>query len=121
MEYCEVCGRNQVQDHHIVFRGQAPYMIDIKLNIKKLCIEHHNGNEGPHRNRKIDIKYKYELQTKLFELFDKEYYSEKEIKELLKTTTKVARDITKKLMLYKEGYERIDIISRLMGGRIYAK
>jgi len=121
MKYCEVCGRNQVELHHIVFRSQASYMANIKVNFKYLCAEHHRGNEGPHSNRKIDFEYKYQLQKKLFELFEKDYYKENEIKELLETTASEAKKITKKLKVYKEGYERLDIICRLMGGRIYAK
>lgn len=118
---CEVCNRNITELHHIVFRSQAPYMANIKINFKYLCPEDHRGNNGPHMNREIDFKYKYELQTRLFELFSNPYYTEKEIKEKLETTASIARKITKKLKLYKKGYERVDLVARLMGGRIYAK
>ena len=86
-----------------------------------LCPDHHRGNDSPHMNKEIDFKYKYELQTKLFKLFDKAYYTEKEIKENLETTSSEVRKITKKLKLYKEGYERVDLVARLMEGRIYAR
>lgn len=119
MEYCEVCGRNQVEHHHIVSRRQAIYMTNIKLNIKTLCIEHHKGSKGAHGNRAVDLKYKLELQEKLILLFDKDFYSEKEIKEKLETNLIEVRKITKKMMLYKEGYEKEELIRRLMGGRIY--
>lgn len=118
---CKECNKNVTELHHIVFRSQAPYMANIKINFMYLCPEHHRGNESPHMNKEIDFKYKFELQTKLFKLFSKAYYTEKEIKDALWTTSSEARKITKKLKLYKEGYERVDIVSRLMGGRIYAK
>lgn len=121
MEYCEECGRNIVELHHIIFKSQASYLANIKINFKYLCEEHHRGNKGPHRNKEKDLEYKFELQKKLFELFDRDYYSEKEIKELLETTPSEAAKITKKLRVYKEGYERVDIICRLMGGRLYGK
>ena len=118
---CEHCNKNIVELHHIVFRSQAPYMANIKINFKYLCPEDHRGNDGPHMNRKTDFKYKYELQTKLFRFFSKQYYAEKEIRDLLETTSSEAGKIVKKLKLYKEGYERVDIVCRLMGGRIYGK
>lgn len=120
-KYCEECNRNITELHHIVFRSQAPYMANVKINFKYLCPEDHRGNDGPHMNRETDFKYKYELQTKLFEMFNKPYHTESEIKEKLEITAKEARKIVKKLPLYEEGYERIDLVARLMGGRIYAR
>jgi hypothetical protein len=121
MEYCEECGRNQVELHHIIFKSQAPYMINVKINFMYLCNEHHTGTEGVHRNKEKNIEYKLKLQKKLFELFDRDYYTERDIQQLLTINLKLAREITKKLKLYEEGYERVDIICRLMGGRLYGK
>lgn len=122
-KYCEECGSgNNIEIHHRVFRSSAPYMANIKINFKYLCSECHRGGNGPHMNRKKCIEYKLELQKKLFELFgDKEYFTEKEIKERLETTSSEAKKITKKLMLYKEGYERVQLVTRLMGGLLYVK
>lgn len=87
-----------------------------------LCGDHHRtGKDSPHMNKEKDFEYKYELQKKLFELFNKDYYTEKEIKQKLETTSSEVSKIVKKLRIYKEGYERLDLISRLMGGRIYAR
>lgn len=46
MEICEVpgCGKPG-QRHHIVFRSQGG--LDIPVNYKYLCPEHHTGNESP--------------------------------------------------------------------------
>ena len=120
LKCCEVCGKNYAEEHHIIFKSQAPWMAKIKINLMYLCNEHHRGNNSPHRNKKIDIKYKLELQKKLFEMFnDKDYYTEKEIQEKLWTTSSEVRKITKKLMLYKEGYKSLDIVIRCMGGMLY--
>lgn len=72
---CSVCNRNITELHHIVYRSQAPYMANIKINFKYLCPEHHRGNDSPHMSKEVDFKYKYELQTKLFVLFSKPYYT----------------------------------------------
>ena len=74
MKYCEICGR-PAEEHNIVFRSKAAYMVNVEINKKQLCEEHHRGNEGPHLNRKIYLKYKLELQKKLFEIFTKPFYS----------------------------------------------
>lgn len=121
MSYCRECGMNLVESHHIVFRSQAPYMINIKINQICLCVEHHKGGNGPHRNKEKNLEYKFELQKKLFQLFNKDYYTEKEIKDLLETNIKIARKITKKLKVYQEGYERAEIVYRLMGERFYGE
>lgn len=119
---CEVCGSPYwVEEHHIVFRSKASYMANISLNLKYLCNECHRGNRGPHLCRKVDEKYKFELQTKLFEIFNKDYYSEEEIRDLLKTNDIEVRKIVKKLSRCTEGYERLSLVMRLMGGNIYGK
>lgn len=57
----------------------------------------------------------------MFELFDKEFYKEEEIKEKLETTSSTARKICKKLLLHKDGYERMELIKRLMGDKLYTE
>lgn len=124
MEYqlCEVCGCNVTELHHVIYRSQASYMSNLKVNFKFLCPDHHRGKHGPHMNKNMDNKYKLELQAKLFNLFeDKEYWTEKEIKDKLDCTSSEVKKITKKLMIHKEGYKKIDLILRLMGNRLYAK
>ncbi|MDP4143207.1 MAG: hypothetical protein Q8936_01815 [Bacillota bacterium] len=121
MEYCKECGTTAgIEEHHIVYRSQASYMVGARINIKYLCGEHHRGNASPHRDRKIDLKYKKELQKKLFELFNKEYYHKSEIAELLGINHNQVDKLTKTLTWCKEGYERIDIVRSCMGGMLYA-
>jgi hypothetical protein len=114
---CEVCGRNIVERHHIIFRSQGG--LDFPLNYKYLCSEDHKGNKSPHRNKKIDLEYKQELQAKLKSILDKHYYTENELIKLLELNRTQAHKICRKFPLYKEGYKKEDIIRRLLGGRIY--
>lgn len=113
---CEVCGR-EAEKHHIVFRSQGG--LDFELNYKMLCFEHHKGNEGPHSCRKTDLKYKVELQKKLQELLDKKFYSEEEVRSILGINKKQADKIFRRFRIYSEGYDKNEIIMRLMGGRLY--
>jgi len=120
MNYCEVCGKVYSEEPHVIFRSQASYMVKVPLNIKHLCNEHHRGNEGPHLNRNIDLKYKRELQKKLFSLFTKEHYRTKEISEILEISELEAFKIVKTLKYHEDGYARLDTILRCMGGKLYA-
>lgn len=122
IHYCEACGTCYKSElHHIIFKSESSLMRNISINFKYLCEEHHRGDGGPHKNRYVNLTYKLELQDKLFELFNKDYYSEKEIQEKLKTTSSTARKICKKLMLHKDGYDKTDLIRRLMGGMLYIR
>lgn len=116
MGECEICGRS-AEKHHIVFKSQGG--LDFDLNYKELCFEDHKGNKGPHNCRKVDLKYKVELQRKLESLLDKEYYTEDEVRKLLGLNKKQADMIFKRFKVYSEGYKKDEIIRRLMGGRNY--
>lgn len=118
MNNCSVCGR-EAELHHIVYRSNCKHMINIDINLKYLCYEHHRGNKGPHLNKEMDLKYKRELQEKLYKLFNEEYVTVEQIKERLKTTNSTANKIVKVLRIYKEGYKNEDVIRSLMGGKIY--
>jgi hypothetical protein len=120
MKYCEICGRI-AEEHHIVFRSQASYMVNVEINKKPLCLEHHRGNNSPHMDKKIDVKYKLELQNKLFKIFPKSFYTENEIQEVLNISETETRAIVKTMRRYKEGFERLDIVIRCMGGKLYVK
>lgn len=121
-KYCEVCGSPiNVEEHHIIFRSKAPYMINININLKYLCNICHRGDNGPHLDRQKDLEYKRQLQYKVSELFYKDYYSYEEVRDKLETTDKEVRKIIKVLIAHPEGYSRTDILVRLMGGRLYIK
>lgn len=118
---CEVCGRNYSEQHHFVHRSQAKYMENVDINKIRLCNEHHRGNQWPHLNNKVDVEYKLQLQRKLFKLFAKPYYRLSEIKEVLGMSESEVQRFVKVLRLYKERFDRLDIVIRCMGGKLYGQ
>ena len=105
--------RNKADVHHIVHRSEGGF--DIELNYKYLCAYHHRGKNGPHQNQFVDLQYKIEMQNKLYNTLQKEYYSPKEISQILGIHNNSLKRLLKNLKRYKEGYKRDDIIYTLMG------
>lgn len=118
MYLCEIC-KKQADVHHIVHRSEGG--LDIKLNYKYLCSYHHRGKFGPHHCEKTDILYKLELQDKLFHLLQNDYYKFKDLMGILEVSQNQLKRIVKDLKLYKEGYNKIDIIVKIMGGKLYSE
>ena len=116
MYKCEICGR-QGDIHHIVHKHEGG--LDFPLNYKYLCTEHHRGKTGPHRNNKVDIEYKLELQEKLKTLLSNDFYTKAQLIELLSLNKCKVKKFFKDLKVYKEGYKSEDIILRLMGRKQY--
>lgn len=117
MYHCEICGA-PADVHHIVHRHEGGY--DFELNYKYLCAFHHRGKNGPHNCAETDLKYKLQLQDKLYELLPKSHYTAKELLIILKLPNSSLKRLLKDLKLYKEGYCKDDIIKNLMGGKIYS-
>ncbi len=119
MQICEVEGCKCIgQRHHIVFRSQGG--LDIELNYKYLCAEHHNmGNRSPHMSREIDVGYKIELQRKFYKLFHEARYTIGEIAELLDCQQKTLEKRFKAVPNHAGMYEKEDVIRALMGGKLY--
>ena len=118
MYFCEIC--NEKADiHHIIHRSEGGF--DIEINYKYLCAKHHRGKNGPHRSLETDIKYKIELQDKLYNILNKEYYTSKELGSILNIPLNTLKRITKNIKLYKEGYKKDDIILTLMGNKLYSE
>lgn len=118
MFFCEICN-NQADIHHIVHRSEGG--LDILLNYKYLCEEHHRGKDGPHHSLETDLRYKIDLQNKLYGILIKDFYTLKELGEVLSVSLNTLKRITKNIRLYKEGYKKQDIILSLMGGRLYSE
>jgi hypothetical protein len=116
--FCEICNK-KADIHHIIHRSEGG--LDIEINYKYLCEEHHRGKDGPHRSLETDIKYKIELQHKLYELLPKENYNYKDLGKILQVSVNSLKKITKNIKLYKEGYKKDDIILRLMGNKLYSE
>lgn len=115
---CEIC--NAPADiHHIIHRSEGG--LDIQLNYKYLCPYHHRGKYGPHHCKEVDLRYKLNLQNKLFDVLKKDYYSFKELALQLNIPKNTLKRITKNLKLYKEGYKKSDVIFKIMGEKLYSE
>lgn len=69
-----------------------------------------------------DFEYKRIIQKKLFERFNKEYYSREEIAEILGVNINTAEEITNRIIYHEgKGYERLDIVLMCMNGVLYAR
>lgn len=116
MNLCDVCG-NKADKHHIIYKSQGG--LDYPLNYKYLCANHHRGREGPHKNIKVDLQYKLELQNKLQTILCNSYYTFDELIKLLNISKNLLKRLSKNLKLYKEGYKSSEIIYLLMGRKVY--
>lgn len=105
-----------IECHHRIFKSQGG--LDYELNYVYLTSEEHKGNDGPHRNRETDLRYKKELQEALEGLLVKDYYTVEELVELLSLKQGQANKAFKRLISV-DGISREDAIKRLLGGRFY--
>lgn len=105
-----------LEKHHIVFKKQGG--LDFELNYKRLSPEDHRGKYGPHKNRKVDLAYKIEMEAQLRKILTKEYYNIKELIDILGLKEKQANRAFRKL-LRPNGIEREKVIYKLMGERFY--
>ena len=127
---CEVCG-NPADKHHIVYKSQGG--IEFPLNFRYLCTLHHRGKTGPHKNRRLDLEFKIDMQQKLENILIKESYSIEELEMVLKINRGIIIRLFKEYKLKVKGvrktdipceqkdiaYKTDDIIFKLMGGKRY--
>ena len=121
MENCVECMKEGFyrpgQGHHIISK-KIPYMKHVKMNITPLCIIHHTESPtGIHHNETMMKRYKQEFQLKLQLMFTKEYYTFKEIKELLECSDNTVKAITKTIPRHKEGWKSDILIFHMCGDR----
>ena len=58
LDFCIVCGRPHPHKHEVFF-GEKQRKHSIKYGmVLPLCYLHHEGNDGPHLNRAVDLHYK---------------------------------------------------------------
>jgi len=75
---CRACGAPYAERHEVFFgTGERQKSIQYGLQVD-LCGLHHRGDDGPHINREVDLRYKREFQEKFElehsrELFMKEF------------------------------------------------
>ena len=122
MEYreCELCKLRPASEiHHIIYRSHCKALIKSNLNLISLCqqchAKIHRGKESKELNKKLRLQF----QNKLEILFDKQYLTEEEINDVLKISQTALKGLLKTLTVYKEGYEREDVIRVCMGGKMY--
>lgn len=71
LDYCLECGKPHPHKHEVFF-GTSKREKSIKYGyVIPLCYEHHEGNNSPHRNRVVDLRYKRMAQ----EHFERNYGS----------------------------------------------
>ena len=120
IHFCEVCGSSYVELHHVVYRSENKNLEFCKLNFVYLCPEHHRGTYGPHGSKgaSLNRKLKLEFQNTLEELWDKQYLTREEIKEVLQINDKSLNRLLKRLSLQDDKYIKEDVIRAVMGGKL---
>lgn len=105
--------------HHIVFRSQGGLDFDINFKYYR-GYEDHEGLNGPHRNRDVDLSLKRDMQNELYVVFgDKTEFTIEEIARRLGRTVKYFEKHFKRVPCKNGHYEKEDIIRKLMGGKLY--
>jgi AraC-like DNA-binding protein len=103
--------------HHIVFRSQGG--LDISDNLINLSYEDHEGANGPHQSKEVNMRLKKDLQDDYFRMFKSDEYTVGEIAAILHKSEKYIEKHFKKVKNHAGIYKREDIIRKLMGGKIY--
>ena len=122
MEYreCELCKLRPASEiHHIIYRSHCKALIKSNLNLISLCQQCHAKIHRGKESKELNHKLRLQFQNKLEILFDKEYLTEEEINDVLKISQTALKGLLKTLTVYKEGYEREDVIRVCMGGKMY--
>lgn len=120
MKCCKICGNfNDIEEHHIIKRSQAGFLINCELNKVYLCVECHRGTNGVHgkNGHKLDKLLKFQLQNYLEMHLLKEYISREEIKAVLEIKDKPLDRLLKSLRMYKGKYAREDVILKCMADK----
>ena len=116
---CSICGAYGTELHHIQYRSQVPTLKDCPLNHVYLCPQHHrDGRAGVHFNKELDNKLKLRFQNTLEILWDKEYLSRQDVKEVLKIKDKPLGKLLKTVISKNGEYERESLIRSCCGGRL---
>jgi len=113
---CEVCGKS-ADKHHIVYKSQGG--IEFRLNFRYLCSVHHRGKMGPHKNRRLDLEYKLNMQRQLEEILVNEFYNSSDLEILLNINKGIIKRLFEKYKLIDQSFRKTDIIFRIMGLKRY--
>lgn len=118
-EYCEVCGAQATESHHIVKRSEVKALIKCEMNQVYLCTECHRGTYGVHgkHGHKLDKKLKLNFQNKLELIFDKELFTREEIRQALNVSERATDSLCKLMKSNKCMFNRLEIIRACLGGK----
>jgi hypothetical protein len=120
IHYCQICGANYAELHHIIFKSECKPLEDSEFNFIYLCHYHHRDHRaGAHHNKQFDKELKLRVQEELdYRLKSKELTRE-EIQESLKLGGKNL-DKLLKLVIAKNGkFDKEKVIRACMGGKLY--
>ena len=119
-KWCKVCGNPYTELHHVIYRSENKNLENCKLNFVYLCPEHHRGTFGVHGSKgaTLNRKLKLEFQNKLEILWDKQYLTKEDIKEVLQINDKALNRLLKTLSLQKDKYVREEVIRACMSGKM---
>ena len=106
-----------IERHHIIFKSQGG--LDFHLNYIYLTHEEHRGDESPHENIEINLKYKCELESNLRDILGKSHYTIEELIKKLLLNEEQAYKVFKKVPREPKGISREEVIKVLLGGRYY--
>lgn len=106
-----------LERHHIIFKSAGG--IDFPLNYKYLSPKDHRGDNSPHMNREVDLKYKKELESNLRAILTDKHYFEVEVIQLLGLDSKQADKAFRHVKITSKGMNTEEVIKRLLGGRFY--
>lgn len=117
---CYLCKKDYsyTETHHIVLRSECKPLVNCEMNKVELCKYCHDFIHHDSRGYKKLKELKLEFQNKLEMLFDKEYLSKEEIKEVLMISNKPLENLLKSLVMHSGLYEREDVIRACMGGKM---
>jgi len=118
-EYCEVCGRQAQECHHMISKERCKPLENCIQNHVYLCSEHHRGTFGVHGKcgHALDQRYKLQFQNYLEMHFLKEFLTREEIKEVLGIADKPLNRLLSGLIQHNCKYSRDELIIECMGGK----
>ncbi|WP_143316881.1 hypothetical protein [Clostridium sp. HBUAS56017] len=120
IHYCEICGANYAELHHIVFKSECKALEDSEFNFTYLCYCHHRDHKkGAHHNKQLNKELKLRVQEELFRRLEKEELLREEIQEALELSDKNMYKLLKSVLPKYGKYNKEEIIIACMGGRLY--
>ncbi|WWU66106.1 hypothetical protein QJR26_06965 [Clostridium baratii] len=122
MRKCILCGKSEyeiaIHKHHVVSRKQQPALINCELNLVDICVECHTTGKNAIHNKGYENlkKLKRDKQVEYYGIFNKDFYTKDEVRELLDIKQEEVDKLLKHLS--PTIYEKEDIIRACMGGKL---